>query len=161
MPRTDEWSAGWCCEKLLSHEDILQATVRSGNGVQLVVKDMEAPVMVATIADQHVELASVPDEFHEPKTEFLLNIRKEAYFDGQLLEVASGVPIGIGGVRDLYTAAGEREFRYYIPKETRFILRGLTQHTAVRAVTQINNRTYRVITDLSFTSPQEPSNPLI
>ncbi len=145
MPRPDSWSADWCCEKLLSHDKILEATTRTGNSVRLVVKDMALPVIVATMSEPRVELTSVPDEFHQPETEFLLNIPKDAYFSGPLLEFASTVPIGVGGLGDLYTAANEQEFRHYIPKETRFILRVLAQHTAVRTVSRINNRTYLIL----------------
>ena len=38
----------------------------------------------------------------------------------------------------------EGVFRTYLPKETRFILRGLRQHTAVTQVDRINNRMYRI-----------------
>lgn len=145
MPRPDKWSAVWCCKNLLSHEDILQANPRSENSIELVIKDVAAPVVVATMSQNKVEVTSVPDEFHDPVTEFLLNIPKDAYFAGQLLEAAMNVPIGVGGVGDLYTAVGEREFRLYIPKEARFILRGLSQHTAVRSVSRLNDRTYKIL----------------
>lgn len=145
MSRADAWSAEWCCDKLLSHGDILEATPTSGNGLRIAVKDLPQPVLVATMSHQRVEINTVPDEFHANETEFLLNIKKDAYFDGELLSVAAGIPVGVGGLSDLYIATNEREFRTYIPKETRFILRGLEQHTAVRAVNRINDRTYIVI----------------
>lgn len=145
MSRSDAWSAEWCCEKLLSHSDILEAIPASGNGVRVVIKDLPQPVLVATMSHHRVELTTVPDEFHASDAEFLLNIKKDAYFDGELLSVAAGIPVGVGGLSDLYVATNEKEFRTYIPKETRFILRGLEQHTAVRAVNRINDRTYMVV----------------
>jgi hypothetical protein len=145
MSRSDAWSAEWCCEKLLSHKDIIEVTPTSRNGVRITIKDLPQSVLVATMSNPRVKLETVPDEFHANDTEFLLNIKKDAYFDGDLLSVAAGISVGVGGLSDLYVATGEKEFRTYIPKETQFILRGLEQHTAVRAVTRINDRTYRVI----------------
>ena len=145
MSRSDAWSAQWCCEKLLSHNGILEAMPISENGVRIAIKDLPQPVLIATMSHSRVELATVPNEFHANETEFLLNIKKDAYFDGELLSVAAGIPVGVGGLSDLYVATNEREFRTYIPKETRFILRGLEQHTAVRAVNRINDRTYMVV----------------
>lgn len=145
MPRTDTWSADWCRKKLISHDKILDATTLTGNSLQLVVKGMDSPVRIATMSEPRVELTSVPDEFHETATEFLLNIQKGAYFSGELLNHASTVAVGIGGLGDLYTAVNEQDCRHYVPKETRFIVRALEQHTAVRSVFRTNNITYQII----------------
>ncbi len=145
MPRTDSWCAEWCCERLLDHEDILEVTQRSKNSVHLSVKDMPRLISVATMSQHRVELELVPSEFHDTDTEFLLNIPKDAYFSGELLLAAKEVPIGVGGVADLYRATAEKEFRLYIPKETQFILRGLEQHTAVRNVMRLNSCTYLIL----------------
>jgi hypothetical protein len=76
--------------------------------------------------------------------EFAMNIKKDALFDQSAIGLSESMPIGLGGLGDLYSAANEREFRTYLPKETRFILRGLRQHTAVTQVDRINNRMYRI-----------------
>jgi len=145
MSRSDTWTAEWCCDKLISHENILDAIPTSGNTVRLAVKDISNPVLIVTMSEHRVELNAVPDLLHDSEIEFLLNIPKDAYFSGELLSIASGIPIGIGGIRDLYTAAAEKQFRTYIPKETRFILRGLVQHSAVREVVRINSRSYQIL----------------
>lgn len=97
------------------------------------------------MAQTRVGLNSVPIEFHDEATEFLLNIPKDAYYEEGLLAAAERIPLGVGGVADLYTAVAEREFRAYLPKGVRFILRGLSQHTAVRSVSRINDQTYRIV----------------
>jgi hypothetical protein len=144
MPRSDLWSAKWCCDKLLSHNDILEVAPTSENSIQLTVRNIPYFVSIVTMSQTRVELNSVPDEFHETDTEFLLNIPKNAYFSGELLSVAADIPLGVGGIADLYSAVLEKDFRNYIPKEVRFILRGLNQHTAVRAVTRLNSRSYQI-----------------
>lgn len=145
MPRIDNWSADWCRTKLIDHKHILEATTVTGNSLQLVVKDIASPINVVTMSEGRVELTSVPSEFYDSKTEFLLNIPNDAYFSGELIAATSTIPIGIGGLGDLYTAVNEKEFRQYIPKEARFILLALGQHTAIRTISRINNRTYQIL----------------
>jgi len=145
MSRDDLWSAKWCLEKLISHDKIIEANILTNNSIQLGVEGIQRHVTIATMSSPHVELSTVPDEIHNQDTEFLLNIPKDAYFSGELLNFATGVPLGVGGLGDLYTAANEQEFRAYLPKETRFLTRALEQYTGVRAVIRVNNRTYRIL----------------
>jgi hypothetical protein len=144
MSRQDSWVASWCCDKLINHEDILSAKPISPNGVVLEVKDYPRTVAVATMSEERASLSRVPDEFTNPATEFLLNIPSEAYFDRGLIDRASEVPVGLGGIGDLYAAAGGKDFRNYLPKEVRFILRGLNQHSHVENVIRLNSRMYEV-----------------
>lgn len=144
MSRADAWTAQWACEKLISHSEILGVMPSGANQIRLEVKDFPVPVFVSTMSDPHVDLSRVPPSFLDPQTQFLLNIPKEAYFDGDLLAAAANIPVGVGGLGDLYVAAGEKDFRRYIPKEPRFILRGLGQHTAVSGVRRMNDRTYLI-----------------
>ncbi|HKI55422.1 MAG TPA: hypothetical protein VJ987_14955 [Anaerolineales bacterium] len=144
MAREDVWSAKWCSERLLKHSDIQEATPESSNSILLSIRGMPSPVLVATMSQDRVELDSVPSEFQNPDTQFLLNIPKDAFYGGEFLMAAADVPLGVGSVGDLYTAVNERELRNYIPKEVRFIQRGLNQHTAVEMVMRLNDRTYQV-----------------
>lgn len=137
-------TAEWACEKLIAHGDIVEASPTGADFIQMVLRDVQAPVFVSVMSAPRVELASVPNSFRDPRTEFLLNIPKNAFFSGEVVETAGTIPVGIGGLGDLYTAANEKDFRHYISKEARFILRGLHQHTAVQRIVRINNRTYRV-----------------
>lgn len=144
MSRQDSWVAAWCCDKLISNQEILSAEPISKNCITLKIKNYARSVDVVTMSEERVFLANVPDEFHKGGTEFLLNIPKDAYFDGDLLERATTIGIGLGGIGDLYVAANEGDFRKYIPKEVRFILRGLHQHSCVESVTRINSRMYEI-----------------
>lgn len=137
--------ANWCRDKVLDHDDIDDVGVRTQNSLVLTVKNMPAPVTVAVMSSERVDLESVPDEFHEPETEFLLNIPKDPFVSGELLTVASEIPLGVGGLADLYRATNAKDFRNYIPPEPGFLLRCLEQHTAVRAISRTNNRTYQIV----------------
>ncbi|WP_292295052.1 hypothetical protein [Marivita sp.] len=137
--------ADWCRDVVLDHDDIYEVGVRTQNSIVLIVKDLPAPIVVAVMSSDRVDLESVPDEFHEPVTEFLINIPKDPFVSGELLATASKIPLAVGGLADLYRAVNARNFRNYIPPEPRFLLRCLEQHTAVRAVIRANNRTYQVV----------------
>ena len=80
----------------------------------------------------------------QPEIQFAMNIKRDALYDCSAIQFSESACVGIGSLGDLYVAANEKEFRRYVPKETRFILRGLRQHTAVSAVLRFNNRLYRV-----------------
>jgi len=144
MSSTDNWAASWACDKLISHDQILGVEPVEDHLIKMNVKDHEQEVLVATMSERKVYLANVPDVCRNSRIDFLLNIPKNAYFDGGLLSYAENTPFGVGGLGDLYTAANEKEFLEYLPKETRFILRGLRQHTAVSSVSRDNNRLYIV-----------------
>lgn len=145
MARNKSGVAEWCRDKVLDHDDINEVDVRSQNSLVLTIKGLHRPVTVAVMSSERVDLGSVPDEFHEPETEFLLNIPKDSFVSGELLSTASEIPLGVGGLADLYRAINVKDFRNYIPPEPHFILRCLGQHTAVRSIVRTNNRTYQIV----------------
>lgn len=144
MARDDVWTPDWSCEKLISHSDVLAVQTVSENLIQLTIKDHDTNVYVATMSKRTVTLADLPASCRNERVEFLLNIPKDALIEGDVIDFTSHASIGIGSLGDLYTAINEKEFRSYIPKEVRFILRGLRQHTAVSRIDRLNNRTYLV-----------------
>lgn len=142
MTSSEAWVGSWACDKLISHDEIIEATPVDDQLIKLQVKDLEPDVFVAAMSQKQVFLDNIPAVCQNSRIDFLLNIPKNAYFDGKILSYAETKPFGLGGLGDLYTAANEKEFHDYLPKETRFILRGLRQHTAVSSVFRANNRTY-------------------
>ena len=144
MTSSEAWVGSWACNKLISHDKIIEATPIEDQLIRLQVKDYESDVVVAAMSQQQVFLANIPAVCQSSRIDFLLNIPKNAYFDGGILSYAESRSFGLGGLGDLYTAANEKEFQDYLPKETRFILRGLRQHTAVSSVSRANNRSYVV-----------------
>ncbi|TWU38973.1 hypothetical protein Q31b_40510 [Novipirellula aureliae] len=144
MTREDSWSANWACSKLISYEDIQSANARDTNQIELSVKNLQRPVHIATMSVETVRSTDLNELCTSSDIEFAMNIKKDALYDQSAIQFSESRPIGIGGLGDLYRAAREREFRNYLPKETRFILRGLRQHTAVTNVQRLNNRLYRI-----------------
>lgn len=140
MNTNDGWTARWSCEKLISHSNIASAVPVGSNEIELTLHECQNPVRVATMS-QHVVGADVVHEVYtSPDIEFIMNIPKDALFQQDALEMSELLAFGLGGLGDLFVAAAEGEFRTYVPKEFRFILRVLRQHSYVTGVTRINNR---------------------
>lgn len=144
MSREDSWTADWTCKKLISHSDIISASARGTNHIELSVKKVDRPIQIATMSIDTVRAIDLGELCESNDIEFAMNIKKDAICDHSAIQFSESAPIGLGGLGDLYVAANEKEFRTYLPKETRFILRGLRQHTAVSDVRRLNNRLYRV-----------------
>lgn len=142
MPATDNWSANWCADKF-KHEHVLQVRVIEDNLVELEVEEV-GRVLVATMSLPVVSLADVPPTALRPDVQFLLNISKDALFQGDLINYADRVPMGVGGVGDLLRAINKKELRKYFAPERSFILRALSQHDAVAGVEMLNNYTYLI-----------------
>lgn len=144
MVRQDAWTAEWACSKLISHSDIRSVRASGPNQIELSVKNMNRSVQIATMSIESVRAEDLRELCGSKDIEFAMNIKKDALFDGSAIQFSETFVIGLGGLGDLYVAADEHEFRNYLPKETRFILRGLRQHPAVSSVHRLNNRVYRV-----------------
>ncbi len=140
MSSDDSWTASWCCEKLISHEKIASVSPDGGNLVRLLHKEMDEPVLIATMSRRVVSASELHRVYTSINVEFVLNLPKDALFQEDAIEMSELLGFGLGGLGDLYVAANERNFQRYIPKELRFILRGLRQHSSVKTVVRINNR---------------------
>jgi len=79
---------------LISHDQILDVEPVEDNLIKINVKDYEQEVLVATMSERKVYLANVPDVCRNSRIDFLLNIPKNAYFDGGLLSYAENTPFG-------------------------------------------------------------------
>lgn len=141
MATDDSWTAEWSCTKLIAHTNITSAKVIGPNEIELVLKEeREEPVRVATMSRQLVTGSELDRVYTSLEIEFIMNIPKEAIIQRDALEKSELMGFGLGGLSDLYVASAEGEFSSYLPKEFRFILRALRQHSNVSQVTRLNNR---------------------
>ncbi|MFT7404681.1 hypothetical protein [Zhongshania sp.] len=142
MTNSDSWTAAWICEKLISNDKVLEAVPSGDNLIQLTVKEYVPDITVATMSNRRLIMSNMPSSCSKFNIDFLLNIPKDAFIDGDVLDFAASSRFGVGGLGDLYIAINENIFREYIPKEVRFIMRGLQQHSAVNNVIRANSRSY-------------------
>lgn len=141
MAKDDSWTASWSCDKLIKHTNIATAVPVGANEIELSLKKgRDEPVRVATMSRELVTGTELDRVYTSPEIEFVMNIPKAALFQRDAIEMSELFGFGLGGLGDLYVAADECEFGTYVPKEFRFILRALRQHSCVSMVTRLNNR---------------------
>ena len=143
MARVDSWTARWASERI-AHNKITAVRPIGPNWIEIDLQERKSPVKVATISVKSVGADDLHEVYTSPGIEFILNIPKDSVFRQDALEMSEHLAFGLGSVGDLYVAANEDEFRHYLPKEFRFILRGLKQHTAVSSIVRLNNRLLKV-----------------
>jgi hypothetical protein len=144
MSETDEWTAAWTAEKVAGHHQVLTAKTVSGNALRILTKRRKAGILIATFSVDVVERKDLERVHTGSDVEFVMSVPKGAVFRFSAIAYAEANSFGLGGLSDLYVAINENSFREYISKETRFILRGLRQHTMVQNVARITDRLYEV-----------------
>ncbi|OEE57651.1 hypothetical protein [Vibrio splendidus] len=132
----------WCIEKLSNHDKVDSVVELTNELIKITnVNGGEFIVLVKSEERSTIESVSGVDV---GKIDFLLNIKKEAYIDGQLLQLGSSAGFAVGGLGDLFSALNDRDISTYISAEMSFIIRGLSQHTKVTGLERLDNRRFRV-----------------
>ncbi len=145
MPRHDSWADAWVCKHVVAHDKVSAATPLGSNLIEACIDEMPHPVKVASVSVPVLTAADIREVYIDQAIEFVINVVRDALVEGDAIRFAEAIPIGLGGVGDFYVAVNERSFKKYVPKETRFILRGLRQHTHVKSVERLNDRAYKIV----------------
>lgn len=132
----------WCLEKLNNHDKV-ESVEEVGENLLKVINDKGDEFIIFTKSEDHSTIESVAGVDVE-RLDFLLNIKKDAYIDGQLLQLATSAQFGIGGLADIFSALNGRTISAYISSEMSFIMRGLLQHTRVIDLERLDNRRFRI-----------------
>ncbi|MCD9526948.1 hypothetical protein [Photobacterium carnosum] len=132
----------WCLEKLNNHDKV-KSVEEVGDNLLKVINDKDDEFIIFTKSEDRSTIESVAGVDVE-RLDFLLNIKKDAYVDGQLLQLASSAQFGIGGLSDIFSAFNDRNISCYISSEMYFIIRGLVQHTKVINFERLDNRRFRI-----------------
>lgn len=143
MSREDGWTAAWLANSI-RHDEITDVQVRSGNSVLVKLKKRSLPTLVTTTSRECLSAADLPPEVHQAENEFLVNIKAKAAFLADVVALSSQRNFGFGGVGNFYSACGSNDLRNFLDNETRFILQGLRQHSAIRSVERLTDRSYLV-----------------
>ncbi len=98
---------------------------------------------VAVTSETHIKKDLI-EKVIKDNTQFLFNIKKEPFIDGEVLAYAEIKKFGIGGFGDIMRAINSKNLREYQNPETKFIMKGLRQHTNVHSIIRLDNRRYKV-----------------
>ncbi|MBE7446092.1 MAG: hypothetical protein HS132_12900 [Planctomycetia bacterium] len=144
MARNDEWTAGWTAEKLHGHSEVLSTEPITGNALKIKTKKSKGLILIATLSVDTVRKDDFAEVYLSKDVVFAMNVPKNAVYYKSAIRFAENKSFGIGGLSDLFAALNGNSYRQYLSKETRFVLRGLEQHTKVSSVNRITNRLYEV-----------------
>lgn len=143
MSREDGWTAAWLADHI-RHDEITDVQVRSDNSLLVKLKKRPTPTLITTTSGERLSAADLPREIHLAENEFLVNIKPKAAFLADVVTLACQRRFGFGGVANFYSACGANDLRNFLDGETSFILQGLQQHSAIRSVERLTNRSYLV-----------------
>jgi hypothetical protein len=76
--------------------------------------------------------------------EIIANVPKESYWTGGALKLAHENCIATGGYADLFRVIDVQIVRFFQPKETEFVERGLRQHDRISSFERMHDRLYLI-----------------
>ncbi len=87
-------------------------------------------------------ISKVVDSF---KLDFILNIKSEAIYKGEIYSFLDDHKISFGNLSDLYRVISQSENWPYLHRDVKFVLRGLKQHSKVIKVERLDNKRLKII----------------
>jgi hypothetical protein len=150
-PRDDNWSGEWIATKIREHDNVKTVSAVHSNLVR-VERVKGGAVNVATMSVRDVDAAAVRELLRgSDDIDFVVNISKDAYVDGDVYLLAEAESFGFGGYGDLLGALSSESPRTYVNKEFTFVLNSIRQHTKVANVTRLDDRRLRI--DRNYMEP--------
>ncbi len=142
--REDAWTGRWVAAKLEEHKKFTAVSAISSNRVRI-LRTIGDEHEVATMSLPRVNESDLLDILTlEAGVSFVVNIPRDAYYEGKTLELAKNKKIVLGYLGDLFRAMELEQPRTYVNPEVKFILRGLEQHSRVSSVRRLDDRRYRM-----------------
>lgn len=132
----------WCIEKLNNHDKV-EFVEEVRDNLLKITNDKGDEFLVYAKSEDRSTIESV-EGVDVDELDFLLNIKKDAYVDRQLLDLASSARFAVGGLGDIFSALNSRNISDYISSEISFIIRGLQQHIRVTGLERLDNRRFRI-----------------
>lgn len=132
----------WCIEKLRAHSKVNNVEELGDGLIKITNIHGDNFIIFAKSEDRSTIESISAIDIHQ--LDFLLNIKKDAYIDGPLIELSSSAGFAIGGIGDIFSALNGRDISTYISAEMSFIIRGLSQHTRVTNLERLDNRRFKI-----------------
>lgn len=139
----NDWMVNWCKENVSKNDNVACIEIIDDNHVE--IRCLNSDVYnIAVISETHIK-KNLIEKVIKDNTQFLFNIKKEPFIDGEVLAYAEIRKFGIGGFGDIMRAINGKNLREYQNPETKFIMQGLKQHTNVKSVIRLDNRRYNIV----------------
>lgn len=134
--------ASWSMDKVLAHEKVLNVDI-IGSSTLNVSHENGSEFKIAVISSERVDLDSLSN-IDVANTDFILNIKKDAYITGDVFELGDSAGFSIGTLGDVYRALNEGFMANYLDAEMSFVIRGLSQHSKVAELKRLDNRRFLI-----------------
>lgn len=138
-----EWSAAQVASRLSEHELVLTTNVISPGRVYI-ERIALSPILVATTAVEHVNKESVQNLLLDPTPDFIVNIPKESFVDGEALALLKQAEVPISQEAELFKILDEDEIKTYKNKHVGWIEQALLQDNFLEMVEQLYDRVFLV-----------------
>ncbi|WP_157834566.1 hypothetical protein [Oceanospirillum beijerinckii] len=132
----------WCIDKISGHGKVESISKIDSTTLELTHQNTNT-YAVSVFSCERMNLKSISD-IDIQKVDFILNIKKDAYISGKLMQLMESADFSIGGLGDLYSALGSGNLSNYISKEMQFVIRGLSQHNKVKRIYRLDNRRFEI-----------------
>ena len=132
----------WCIDKISGHGKVESMTKVDNTTLELTHKNTKT-YTVSVLSSDSMNLESISD-IDIQKVDFILNIKKDAYINGKLMQLMESADFSIGSLGDLYSALGSGNLSSYVSKEMQFVIRGLAQHNKVKCIYRLDNRRFEI-----------------
>lgn len=137
-------SATWVADRLREKKDVKKVDVIAQQVLR--ISRAEHPPFVAGIVSSSKVVRNVIEHLVTPElqVEIIANIPKDSFWAGDALALARRHHIATGAFGDLLRVLDRPDVRAFVPAETAFIERGLTQHRRVTSFDRLHDRIYRI-----------------
>ncbi len=134
----------WALDKIKTLEEVFSVEVIEGNLI-LIRRLNGSEIRVATFSYSELNLINVREIIDVYKFDFLLNIKSETIYRGEIYSYLDDKKISFGSLSDLYRVISQSENWPYLHRDVKFVLRGLIQHSKVFKVERLDNKRLNII----------------
>lgn len=138
-----EWSAVQVASQMRQHESVQKATVTSPGRVLIERKNLSS-LLVATTAVEHVSRSVLEGLLVEPIPDFIVNIPKESYVDGEAFEMLNYEGVPIGHEYELYKVLKDDDVSNYRNKHIGWIEQALSQDKNIEILERLHDRVFLI-----------------
>lgn len=132
----------WCFNKLESHDKVSMLEEVSASLYKVTTAEGQEFIVFAK-SEETSSVSSVTG-VDLSNLDFFLNIAKQAYIDGGLVQLASNFSFGIGDLSDLLRALNRDNISNYVTQDIEYVMENLPQHTQVINLERLDYRRFKI-----------------
>jgi hypothetical protein len=129
---------------LKKHSEVTNINYDSSNDWLIVNRKRGISFYLGVMSQKIINLSDIHENCLKRGLNFLVNIPKEPYVHGNVLETLKLKEISFGGIGDLFRYINQEDNYPYVNPEVAFILRGISQHTEVSNIKRLDSRRYEI-----------------